>query len=56
MRTTIAFLDMTAERRGSALDDSTHRSSLLASSPVAVLLKESFAVPPDYIGDFKRWP
>jgi hypothetical protein len=56
MGAAIALVNVTAERRSSTLDDGTHRSALLAGGPVTKLLEESFAVPPDHIGDFKPWP
>jgi hypothetical protein len=52
----IALLDVTAEHRCTTLLNRSHRPALLAGGPMSVLLQESFAVPPDHIGDFERWP
>jgi len=50
-----ALVEMTAKRRCSTLHDRAHHPALLSSDEASVLLEESFPVPTDDIGDFKRW-
>jgi hypothetical protein len=50
----VALVEASAERSRSTLLDGSHHSALLAAG--RVLSQESFAVPPDDVGDFKPWP
>ncbi len=47
-----ALVQMPAKRGGPTLSDGSHHSALLSSDKATVLLKESFAVPIDHIGEF----
>jgi hypothetical protein len=56
MRAPIALLDMTAQRRRPTQPNGSQDAPLLSAAAEPVFPEESFAVPLDYIGDFKPWP